>query len=121
MNPTRQRVSSFLASVIPLGELLSEEKSGIQALERAQVSPMKPGQAQRKEFEYLCRGTQTLIANFDVATGKVIEPTNGTHRKEDDFLHQRQQLVASDPNAEKWRIVLHYTPKYYSWLNHVEV
>jgi hypothetical protein len=82
------------------------KKSGIQALERAQVSPMKPGQAQRKEFEYLHHETQTLIANFYVATGKVIEPTIGTHRKKDDFLHQRQQLVASDPNTVKWRIVL---------------
>ena len=67
---------------------------------------MKPGQAERKEFEYLRHGTQTLIANFDVATGKVIEPTIGIHRKEDDFLHHCQQLVASDPEAEKWRIVL---------------
>ncbi len=75
-------------------------------MERAQDSPIKPGQAEKKEFEYLRHETQTLIANFDVATGKVIEPTIGTHRKEDDFLHQRQQLVASDPNAEKRRIVL---------------
>ena len=67
---------------------------------------MKPGQAERKEFEYLRHGTQTLIANFDVATGEIIEPTIGMHRKEDDFLHHCQQLVASDPNAEKWCIVL---------------
>jgi putative transposase len=83
-----------------------DEKSGIQALERAQDSPMKPGQAERKEFEYLRHGTQTLIANFDVATGKIIKPTIGMHRKEDDFLRHCQQLVASDPNAEKWCIVL---------------
>jgi hypothetical protein len=67
---------------------------------------MKPGQAQRKEFEYLYHETQTLTSNFYVATGKVIEPTIGTHRKKDDFLHHCQQLVALDPNAEKRRIVL---------------
>jgi hypothetical protein len=83
-----------------------DEKSGIQALERAQVSPMKPGQAERKEFENLRPGTQALIANFDVATGKIIEPTIGMHRKEDDFLRHCQQLVASDPNEDKWCIVL---------------
>ena len=79
---------------------------GFRHWREAQVSPIKPGQAQRKEFEYLRHETQTLIANFDVATGKVIEATIGTHRKEDDFLHHCQQLVASDPEAEKWRIVL---------------
>jgi putative transposase len=67
---------------------------------------MKPGQAERQEFEYLRHGTQTLIANFDVATGEIIGPTIGMHRKEDDFLRHCQKLVASDPNAEKWRIVL---------------
>jgi hypothetical protein len=51
---------------------------------------MKPGQAERKESEYLRHGTQTLIANFDVATGNVIEPMIGMHRKEDDFLHHCQ-------------------------------
>jgi putative transposase len=65
---------------------------------------MKPGQAERQEFEYLRHGTQTLIANFDVATGEIIGPTIGMHRKEDDFLRHCQKLVASDPNAEKWRI-----------------
>lgn len=67
---------------------------------------MKPGQAERKEFEYLRHGTQALIANFDVATVKIIEPTIGMHRKEDDFLRHCQQLVASDPNADKWCLVL---------------
>ena len=43
-----------------------------QALERiAPGLPMAPGKVERREFEYRRHGTQTLIAAFDVATGKV--------------------------------------------------
>jgi hypothetical protein len=46
--------------------------TGIQALERiAPGLPMMPGKVERREFEYRRHGTQTLIAAFDVATGKV--------------------------------------------------
>jgi hypothetical protein len=45
---------------------------GIQALERAAPGlPMKPGKVERHEFEYRRHCTQTLIAGFDVTTGKV--------------------------------------------------
>ena len=67
---------------------------------------MKPGQAERQEFEYIRHGTQTLIANFDVATGNITGQTISLHRREEDFLHHCQKLVSSDPNAKKWRIVL---------------
>ena len=47
--------------------------TGIQALERiAPGLPMKPGKVERCEFEYRRHGTQTLIAGFDVTTGKVV-------------------------------------------------
>ncbi len=47
--------------------------TGIQALERkAPDLPMSPGKIERQEFEYIRHGTQTLIASFDVASGKVI-------------------------------------------------
>ena len=49
-----------------------DEMTGIQALERAAASlPMKPGKVERREFEYIRHGTQTLIASFDVVTGEV--------------------------------------------------
>ena len=49
-----------------------DEMTGIQALERIAPSlPMKPGKIERREFEYVRHGTQTLIAHFNVATGKV--------------------------------------------------
>jgi hypothetical protein len=45
--------------------------TGIQALERiAPGLPMVSGKVERREFEYRRHGTQTLIAAFNVATGK---------------------------------------------------
>src|SRR5436190_9006118 len=49
----------------------TDEMTGIQALERAAPTlPMRPGQVERREFEYVRNGTQTLIANFAVPTGE---------------------------------------------------
>lgn len=79
-----------------------DEKTGIQALERIHPThPAKPGQVERVEFEYERHGTQALIANFEVATGRVIFPTVQDTRTEADFLQHIQQTVASDPKA-KW-------------------
>ena len=44
-----------------------------------------PGLVEYQEFEYIRHGTQTLIANFDVVTGKVINQTCGDTRTETDF------------------------------------
>ncbi len=43
-----------------------------------------PGKVERREFEYRRHGTQTLIAAFDVTTGKV-EAVIGNTRTEKDF------------------------------------
>jgi len=62
-----------------------DEMTGIQALERlAPDLPLRPGKF-NGEFEYIRHGTQSLIANFDVATGQVICPTCGDTRTEVDF------------------------------------
>src|SRR3954463_12808498 len=54
----------------------TDEKSGIQALERLHPSlPMLPGLVERQEHEYVRHGTQCLIANFEVATGRLITPS----------------------------------------------
>ena len=50
----------------------TDEMTGIQALERAAPTlPMQPGRVERREFEDIRRGTQSLLANFQVATGQV--------------------------------------------------
>jgi len=76
--------------------------TGIQALERQYPTlPMKPGYVARVEFAYIRHGTQTLIANFEVASGQVIAPSIGPTRTEDDFAAHIAQTVATDP-AARW-------------------
>jgi transposase len=79
--------------------------TGIQALERAAKSlPMKPGQLERREFEYVRHGTKALIAAFDVATGKV-RGTIGDSRTEADFVSFLQTLFASAAPTARWDVV----------------
>ena len=78
----------------------TDEKTGIQALERlTPTKPMTPGQVERREFEYRRRGTQCLIANFEVTTGQVLAPTVQATRTETDFVAHVTQTVATDPQA----------------------
>lgn len=77
-----------------------DEKTGIQALERAApTKPTAPGKTERREFEYIRHGTLCLTANFAVATGKVIAPTVGPTRTEEDFCGHVQRTVATAPDA----------------------
>jgi transposase len=121
-----------------------DEKTCIQALERKHPGrPAAPGRAGRQEFEYIRHGTRTLIAAFDVKTGKV-------------FGQLRQRRTAADLKAfmtalarryprgkvyvvwdnlnihlgEAWerfnerhggRFHFVYTPLHASWLNQVEI
>jgi len=57
------------------------------------------------EFEYIRHGTQSLIANFDVATGQVICPTCGDTRTEVDFAAHVRVLIESEPDAKKWDLI----------------
>jgi transposase len=83
------------------GHVIStDEKTGIQALERAAPTlPMQPGLVERPEYAYLRHGTQCLIANFDVATGEVVAPTIGPSRTEEDFAAPIARTIATDPEA----------------------
>ena len=77
-----------------------DEMTGIQALERiAPTKPLKPGQEERREFEYERHGTQCLIGNFEVVTGAVIAPTVQATRTEEDFATHLAGTVATDPEA----------------------
>jgi len=83
------------------GHVIStDEKTGIQALERAAPTlPMKPGVVERPEYEYIRHGTQCLIANFNVVTGEVVAPSIGATRTEEDFAAHIAQTIATDPEA----------------------
>lgn len=83
-----------------------DEMTGIQALQRiAATLPMKPGQTECREFEYKRHGTLTYIGNFEVVTGRLIAPTIGPTRTEQDFVRHVAQTVATDPSAS-WVFVV---------------
>ena len=78
----------------------TDEMTGIQAFERLHPSlPMQPGHIEREEFEYRRHGTQSLIANLDVATGQVIVPSIGPTRTETDFAAHITRTIQTDPQA----------------------
>jgi len=86
--------------------LSTDEKTGIQAKERAHSTlPMKPGLIEYQEFEYIRHGTCCLIANFEVATGRVIRPTLGKTRREEDFKNHIEQTLATDPEGN-WILIV---------------
>src|SRR5262249_55731814 len=87
--------------------LSTDEMTGIQALEcQHPTRLMEPGQAERREFEYIRRGTVTLIANFAIAQGTVVTPSLGPTRTEEDFVTHITRTVASDDEAIRWHFVL---------------
>ena len=78
----------------------TDEKTGMQALERLHPTrPTKPGLIERWEFEYVRHGTVALIANFEVATGKVLAPSLGATRTEEDFATHLMHTLETDPEA----------------------
>jgi transposase len=120
-----------------------DEKSQIQALERAQpILPLDIGQPERRTHNYLRNGTLDLFAAINIATGKVLARCKKQHRAQDfvAFLgeiegsveRQREIHVILDnlsahraPAVHRWllrhpRVHFHFTPTYASWLNLVE-
>jgi transposase len=85
----------------------TDELTGVQALERKHPGlPMTPGNVERREFEYLRHGTCSFIVSRDVVTGRIVAPSAGPTRTEADFLAHVQRVVASDPAATRWHIVV---------------
>lgn len=85
----------------------TDVKTGIQALERKHPTlPMKPktsekpGLVERREFEYVRHGTLCLIANFEVATGRILAPSVGPTRTEEDFVAHLEKTLEADPEGE---------------------
>jgi transposase len=94
----------YAAALARAGEgihtISTDEKTGIQALERAYPTrPMIPGQVTLQEFEYIRHGTLTLIANFDVVHGCIVAPSLGPTRTEADFAAHIAQTIAIDPQG----------------------
>jgi transposase len=120
-----------------------DEKSQIQALERAQpILPMDIGQPERRTHNYVRNGTLDLFAALNVATGEVLARCKQRHRAQD-FVAFLRDIEASvhpaldihvvldnlsahkAPAVHRWllrhpRVEFHFTPTYGSWLNLVE-
>ncbi len=80
--------------------------TGIQALERVTpTKPVKPGLIERREFEYIRHGTLCLMANFEVATGRIMTPSIGATRKEEDFAAHIEKTIDTDPQGE-WILIV---------------
>jgi putative transposase len=93
------------------GELVlcTDEKTGIQALERKVASqPMKPGHPEKREFEYIRHGTRCLLATFVVATGKVHGEVTARRTNKD---YRRHLLHTVDWLQEQYQGV-----KKYHWI-----
>ena len=73
----------------------------MQALER--LHPTKaaiPGFVERQEAHYIRHGTHNLIANFEVATGRILAPTLTPTRNEEAFADHLLQTLTSDLDGE---------------------
>ena len=79
----------------------TDEMTGSQALERAQPTQAmrQPGHVEHQEFESIRHGIQSVIANFEVATGQVVMPSIGPTRTEADFAVYIVRTIATDPEG----------------------
>lgn len=121
-----------------------DEKPQIQATKTTQpVLPMQPGSIEGRTSEYIRKGTTSLFAALDVASGKVTGKCYQRKRSLEfiDFLEHIDAQVSQElelhiildnssihksPPVKKWlirntRFNLHFTPTHSSWLNQVEV
>lgn len=123
-----------------------DEKTGMQALERKSAGRNPgPRRLRRQEFEYVRHGTQSLIAAFEVATGKVFGHCGAT-RTGEDLEAFMEELAAAYPGGDvhviwdnlnihramqsRWnafnerhgqRFHFHLTPLHASWVNQIEL
>ncbi len=79
-----------------------DEKTGMQVLERkAPTKPAQPGRRERREHEYIRRGTRVLINSLAVATGQLAW-TIGATRKATDFVAHLKQASQSLPTMQRY-------------------
>ena len=61
---------------------------------------MKPGQVERREYNYKRHGTTCLFGNKNVATGEIVAPKLHATRTEEDYAENTKGIVATNPDAE---------------------
>jgi len=144
--PKVRRICELYVTPPPDDEIVLcvDEKTGMQALERKHPSQLpQVGRSGRYEFEYIRRGTRTLIAALNPHTGEVFGRCS-RRRKASDLLrfmeavadrypHKRVTIVWDNLNihsgpqweafnrrhGDRFRFV--YTPLHASWVNQIEI
>jgi transposase len=125
--------------------LCIDEKSQVQALERAQpMLPVAPGLAARRSHDYYRHGVTSLFSALEIATGKVLGECYEQHTNAEflaflklvarEYPEKDLHIVVDNygthqhPHVEEWlarpenkRITRHFTPTGCSWLNLIEV
>jgi len=83
-----------------------DEKTGMQVLERkAPTKPARPGRYERREHEYIRRGTRVLINSLAVATGQIAWPLGAT-RTATDFVGHLQHAYRHLPRMQRYDWVM---------------
>ena len=85
----------------------TDECTGMQAKERLHTArPLRAGKARRVEYEYIRHGTLSLIANFEVASGRIETSTINETRTETDFTGHIKQTVENALEAKRWWFIV---------------
>ncbi len=143
VDKVRDIVGLYLDPRLKAIVLCVDEKTQIQVLDRTQpILPLAPGIPERRTHDYMRRGTTTLFAALDIATGEVIGELHRRHRSTE-FLQFLRTIDANVPSEldvhlvtdnygthkmasiKSWlarhpRFHAHFTPTSASWLNQVE-
>ena len=132
-------------SAQPLHTISYDEKPGIQVLSTTSEDrrPVKGNGIVQRDYEYVRKGTISLLAGIDLLTGEAIPYISDTH-KSSDFIVFLKKLDEKYPKGDKIRLILDnhsahtsketreylttmagrfefvFTPKHGSWLNLVE-
>jgi transposase len=85
----------------------TDECTGIQAKERLHADqPLEKERVKRVEYEYIRHGTLSLIANFEIISGRVVSPMIRETRKEADFAEHIAKTVENEAEAAGWWFIV---------------
>jgi transposase len=122
-----------------------DEKTGLQAKESVQITPLLPGitRMERRDFEYRRHGAINLMASLEVHTGHVeamliskssnqefvefLDYTYNRHKDKNEIhiivdnasIHKHDNVI--DWLIRHHNVHLHKTPTHASWLNQIEL
>lgn len=115
MNPKVESAAELEAPTKEIGEIYAEagelakqgikvywtdQCTGMQAKERLNAErPLKKGKVRCVEYEYIRHATPALIANFEIASGKIQAPTINETRTEADFVKHLIKTLLKYPEA----------------------